>query len=311
MAHFDDNLTRADNLRFIRGAMQSPMLEKINEFELATAWREKGDQKALHKLIKSYARLVVAIAAKFRAYGLPMGDLMQEGHIGLLHAANRFDTSRDVRFSTYATWWIRASVQDYVLRNWSIVRTGTTAGQKALFFNLRRLRARIEGKAAREGNLDPIMLSPETKTEIAGALKVNVHDVEVMDARLTGHDQSLNALVHDDGTHDFQDFLVDDSPNPEELIMAQHDGDVRHAWLGVALRQLDERERRIIRDRHLRDEAATLEDLGKKLGISKERVRQLETRAMAKLKNLMQEQAVEGHVLDAANKPKQIESAAA
>ena len=300
MAHFDDNLTRNDNLRFIRGAMHSPMLEKENEFELARAWRENNDEKALHKLIKSYARLVVALASKFRAYGLPIGDLMQEGHIGLLHAANRFDTSRDVRFSTYATWWIRASIQDYVLRNWSIVRTGTTAGQKALFFNLRRLRARIEGKAAREGQLDPVMLSPETKTEIATALKVNVRDVEVMDARLTGHDQSLNALVHEDGTHDFQDFLVDDSPNPEELIMAHHDGEVRHAWLGVALRQLDERERRIIRDRHLRDDAATLEDLGKKLGISKERVRQLETRAMAKLKDLMHHQAIEPNMLESA-----------
>jgi RNA polymerase sigma-32 factor len=300
MAHFDDNLTRSDNMRFIRGAMHSPMLDKDNEFELAKAWREHNDEKALHKLMKSYARLVVALASKFRAYGLPIGDLMQEGHIGLLHAANRFDTSRDVRFSTYATWWIRASIQDYVLRNWSIVRTGTTAGQKALFFNLRRLRARIEGKAAREGQLNAVMLSPETKTEIATALKVNVRDVEVMDARLTGHDQSLNALVHEDGTHDFQDFLVDDSPNPEELIMAHHDGEVRHAWLGVALRQLDERERRIIRDRHLRDDAATLEDLGKKLGISKERVRQLETRAMAKLKNLMQGQAADPALVESA-----------
>ncbi len=292
MAHVDDQLTRADNVRFIRGAMQSPMLEKINEYELANAWRERGDEKALHSLIRSYARLVVAIAAKFRAYGLPIGDLIQEGHIGLLHAANRFDTTRDVRFSTYATWWIRASVQDYVLRNWSIVRTGSTAGQKALFFNLRRLRARIESKAAARGNLDPIILSSQTKSEIASALRVNVRDVEIMDARLTGHDQSLNALTRDDSPHDFQEFLVDDSPNPEDLVMARHDGEARHAWLDAAMRQLDQRERRIIRERHLREEAATLDELGKGLGISKERVRQLETRALTKLKILVQERAM-------------------
>ena len=284
MAHLDDTLTQADNVRFIRGAMHAPMLEKDDEFQLAIAWREKGDEAALHRLLKSYARLVIATAARFRYYGLPMGDLMQEGHIGLLQAANRFDTSRDVRFSTYASWWIRASIQDYVLRNWSIVRTGTTASQKSLFFNLRRLRAQIQGKAQREGFLDAISLTPETKTEIAEALRVSISDVEFMDQRLSGNDQSLNVTVFDDSTSDFQDFLVDDTPNPEEQVIDKMDSQTKEGWLDDALRQLDVRERRIIRERHLSDQSATLEDLGKKLHISKERVRQLESRALGKLK---------------------------
>lgn len=287
MAHLDDTQTQANNMAFIRGAMRAPMLERDNEFELARAWREHNDEKALHRLIKSYARLVVAVAARFRHYGLPMGDLMQEGHIGLLQAANRFEVERGLRFSTYATWWVRASIQDYVLRNWSIVRTGTTATQKSLFFNLKRLRARIEGKAAREGNLEPIYLSHETKHEIAGALRVNVKDVEFMDQRLSGHDHSLNAVIHEDGKDNWQDFLPDEAPTPEEATMQKLDEAKRHDWVSEALSQLDKRERGIIEARHLRDEGATLEELGSTLHISKERVRQLEARALAKLKELL------------------------
>lgn len=288
MAHFDDTLTQADNVRFIRGAMNAPLLEREAEYELARRWREEGDEKALHKLIKAYARLVVAMASRFRAYGLPLADLMQEGHIGLLQAANRFETERDVRFSTYATWWIRASIQDYVLRNWSIVRTGTTATQKSLFFNLRRLRARIEGRARIHGNDDGEMLSLSTKKEIAGALKVSVQDVEFMNQRLTGGDQSLSATVSDDSTVALQDFLVDTAPTPEEEVMEKHDGHVRDALLKNALKQLDAREQKIIRARHLADAPQTLDELGHQLHISKERVRQLEARALAKLKSLMQ-----------------------
>lgn len=283
-AYRDDRLTQADNVRFIQAAMKTPLLEKDNEAELAVAWREKGDEKALHKIINAHARLVVALAAKYRGYGLPMGDLIQEGHIGLLQAANRFETARDVRFSTYASWWIRAAIQDYVLRNWSIVRAGTTATQKALFFNLKRLRARIEGKAKREGQEISAALSDEAQAEIARALKVNPKDVAWMDMRLGSSDQSLQATLYEDGSGEKGDFLVDDNPTPEEEVMDAHDGALRHEWLKEAIDHLDERERAIIKARHLRDEGATLEELGEKLHISKERVRQLETRALAKLK---------------------------
>lgn len=285
MAYVDDTQTQNDNLRFIRGAMNAPLLERDDEFDLARRWREKGDEKALHKLIKSYARLVVAMASRFRAYGLPLADLMQEGHVGLLQAANRFDVGREVRFSTYATWWIRASIQDYILRNWSIVRTGTTAAQKALFFNLRRLRARIEGRARIHAPENGELLSYHAKKEIAEALRVHVQDVEFMNQRLSGGDQSLSALVHEDGDSAFQDFLVDDAPTPEELVMQRHDGRLRHKGLEDALGRLDAREQRIIRARHLSDEPSTLEDLGTALHISKERVRQLEARALQKLKD--------------------------
>lgn len=282
--HRDDRLTQADNVRFIQTAMRTPLLEKDNEAELAVAWREKGDEKALHKIINAHARLVVALAAKYRGYGLPMGDLIQEGHIGLLQAANRFETERDVRFSTYASWWIRAAIQDYVLRNWSIVRAGTTATQKALFFNLKRLRARIEGKAQRDGEAVSAALSDDAQAEIARALKVNPKDVAWMDMRLGTSDQSLQASLYEDGSGEKGDFLVDDNPTPEEEVMDAHDGALRNEWLQDALDHLDARERAIIKARHLREDGATLEELGEKLHISKERVRQLETRALAKLK---------------------------
>lgn len=285
MLHFDDALTQSDNVRFIRSAMDAPMLEKEEELKLARAWREKGDEKSLHKLIKSYARLAVATAARFRHYGLPFSDLIQEGHIGLLQAANRFEADRDVRFSTYAQWWIRASIQDYVLRNWSIVRTGTTASQKALFFNLRKLKAKIEGKNQRLGSSNGL-LNETDKRSIADNFGVSVTDVEFMDQRLSGGDFSLSAEIGDEGSSAFQDFIKDDGPTPEENAIAHFDGAAGHNRLHEALATLDVREQRIIRDRHLSEaeNSATLEDLGTALGISKERVRQLESRALAKLK---------------------------
>lgn len=279
MAHIDDTNTQKANLNYIQSAMDAPMLEKEHEFDLARRWRDDKDEHALHELVEAYARLVIAMASKFRNYGLPMGDLIQEGNIGLMQAANRFDPERDVRFSTYATWWIRAAMQDYILRNWSIVRTGTTAAQKSLFFNLRRLRAKIESKKEREG------LSPDDKNKIAKKLKVKVKDVEAMEGRLSGIDQSLNATIGEDGSDDWQSLLSDDGPNPEDVVIGMKDAQTRSQWLNDALGDLSDRERMIIRERHLGDEVVTLEELGKELGVSKERVRQLEARAMDKLKS--------------------------
>jgi RNA polymerase sigma-32 factor len=264
----------------VKAAANAPFLEREEEKLLAIAWRDNGDRHALHKLTSAHMRLVIAIAAKFRHYGLALSDLVQEGHIGLLEAAARFAPERDVRFSTYATWWIRASIQDYVLRNWSIVRGGTSSSQKALFFNLRRLRARL----AR----DPSTSSASDAHEaISKALGVSRADVETMDARLSGSDVSLNAqLVDDDASGSAQrmDFLVDDKPLPDEVVETSLDSDRRAQWLRDALAVLSERELRIVRERRLAEETVTLEMLGDRLGISKERVRQIENRALNKLR---------------------------
>lgn len=284
MAYIDDPDTQKANMKYIRDAMNEPLLEKEHELELARRWKEKGDEKALHEMVQSYTRLVISVAARFRNYGLPMGDLIQEGNIGLMQAANRFDPERDLRFSTYATWWIRASIQDYVLRNWSIVRTGTTAAQKSLFFNLRRLRSQIENRTEEEG------LSVEGRKEIADTLNVKVSDVDDMLGRFSGGDQSLNVRVGEDGEDEWQNFLADEAPNPEDVVMEIKDAQTRSAWLNKALDKLTEREKTIIRERHLGHEAVTLEELGKELGVSKERVRQLEQRAMEKLKGSISSQ---------------------
>ena len=281
MAHIDDPQTQRANIAYIRNSMNEPMLEKEHELDLARRWRDKGDERALHEMVKSYTRLVISVASRFRNYGLPMGDLIQEGNVGLMMAASRFDPERDVRFSTYATWWIRSSIQDYVLRNWSIVRTGTTAAQKSLFFNLRRLRAKIENKSEREG------LGDDGRKAISKELGVSIKDVGEMESRLTGSDQSLNAKISDDGEDEWQSFLADDAPNPEDIVIGMKDAQTRSAWLKQALGELTAREQTIIRKRHLAHEAVTLEELGKDLGISKERVRQLESRAMDKLKTTM------------------------
>lgn len=282
MAHIDDPQTQRANMDYIRSSMSEPMLEKDHERDLARRWTNDKDEKALHELIKSYTRLVISVASRFRNYGLPMGDLIQEGNIGLMQAANRFDPERDVRFSTYATWWIRASIQDYVLRNWSIVRTGTTAAQKSLFFNMRRLRARIESENESEG------LNNAAREKIAKQLGVKVSDVEDMEGRLSGGDQSLNATIGEDSDNEWQNLLSDDRPNPEEIVIGTKDAQARSRWLNEALSELSAREQTIIRERHLGYEPVTLEDLGKELGVSKERVRQLEQRAMEKLKVSMQ-----------------------
>lgn len=281
MAHIDDPETQRANLTFIKASMREPLLSRDHEFELARNWREDGNESALHDLVRAYTRLVVSTASRFRNYGLPMGDLVQEGNVGLMQAAARFEPDREVRFSTYAAWWIRSAMQDYILRNWSIVRTGTTAAQKSLFFNLRRLRAKIEDASSNGA------LTQAGRLKIATELKVEVHEVEAMEMRLSGADQSLNAPISDSSEDDWQDFLADQRPSPEDVVIGMRDSNTRSKWLAEALGELSPRERTIIAQRRLRDDGATLEELGKELGVSKERVRQLEHRAMLKLKESM------------------------
>lgn len=265
-----------------KAASKAPYLEREEEQELAKAWLEKRDQQALHQLTSAHMRLVIAIAAKFRRYGLPMSDLAQEGHVGLLEAAARFDPEREVRFSTYATWWIRASIQDYVLRNWSIVRGGTSSGQKSLFFKLRQLRAKIT-------TADKSINSQDLYKELSKAIGVSVKDVATMDSRLSGSDVSLNAPVasDDDASSERQDFLESDAPSPDDIASGSIDGERRTEWVHSALEVLNERELRIVNRRRLSEEGATLEELGGELGISKERVRQLENRALKKLEGAL------------------------
>ncbi len=266
----------------IRAAMKAPYLDRGEEHELALRWKEHRDQDAMHRITTAHMRLVISMAMKFRYFGLSMGDLIQEGHVGLLEAAARFEPEREVRFSTYATWWIRASMQDYILRNWSIVRGGTSSAQKALFFNLRRLRARLaQGPETLSGSA--------LYKEISSALGVSEADVAMMDSRLSGPDTSLNAPLVDDGggSADRMDFLVSDAPLPDEIVGETIDVERRSGWLKNALGVLNEREMRIIAERRLQDEGATLEALGETLGISKERVRQIESRALEKLKSAL------------------------
>jgi RNA polymerase sigma-32 factor len=281
-----DPLTQKADLAYIKDSMAQPMLEKNHELDLARRWRDESDSKALHELVRSYARLVVAMAHKFKHYGLPLGDLIQEGNIGLMEAANRFEYERELRFSTYASWWIRSYMQDYVLRNWSIVRTGTTSAHKALFFNFRRLRSKI---ALQEGDT----MTDDARHRIAKELNVKYSDVVEMENRLSGADTSLNAMIGEDGENERGDFLVDDRPNPEDIVIHLKDQKTRHDWLQKSLGHLNTREQHIIKMRALCEDVVTLEALGKELGVSKERVRQLEARAMEKLKVSLLQQAGE------------------
>ncbi|WP_429912657.1 RNA polymerase factor sigma-32 [Glycocaulis sp.] len=263
--------------QFLKAAMTVPLLEREEELALATAWREDGNEQALHTLTTAYMRLVIAMAARFRQYGLPFADLVQEGNIGLMQAAARFEPERGLRFSTYASWWIRSSIQDYVLRNWSIVRTGTTAAQKSLFFNLRRLRALIS-------DVGGSAMTPENRAYVAEALKVGEDDVDAMAARLAAVDRSLNAPLAEEGEGEWQDLLADDRPDPESAVMESRDTATRHQWISEAMSRLSERERHIITKRRLIEDSVTLEQLGGELGISKERVRQIEHQALMKMK---------------------------
>lgn len=280
MALFETSEMRRGAQSYLRTAMRAPLLDAARERDLAVRWRNAGDERALHELITAYLRLVVAMASRFRHYGLPMSDLVQEGNVGLMQAAMRFEPEREVRFSTYAAWWIRSAMQDFVLRNWSIVRTGTTSAQKSLFFNLRRLRARI-------GDVSDAVMSAEARKSVAHALGVSEQDVDNMAARLSAPDRSLNAPLTDDGEGEWQDLLADDVDDPEIETMNAHDSKACAELVRDALCDLSERERLIIRERKLEEETVTLEALGERLGISKERVRQIEGNALEKLRRAL------------------------
>lgn len=274
------NWANGDDRKLIRFAMKVPMLDREEEGELALSWQEERDERALKKLTEAHLRLAIASASRYRHYGLPVSDLIQEGTVGLMEAAYRFEPARDVRFSTYASWWVRAAVQDYVLRNWSIVRTGTTSAHKALFFNLKRLKARM--------GVDPDRpLSMTARNQIADEMNVRLRDVEAMEGRLSGVDRSLNAPVADESAQEWQDLLVSEAPRPDQLYMETVDGDKKAALIQKAMGSLTERESYIIRERQLKEEGVTLAVLGNKLGISKERVRQLEAQALGKLKQAL------------------------
>jgi RNA polymerase sigma-32 factor len=282
MPQFEDAQAQRAQARFIRQSMAEPLLSRDHEYRLARSWREDGDTDSLQELIRAYTRLVVSLATKFRNYGLPMSDLIQEGTLGLLQAASRFEPERNVRFSTYASWWIRSAMQDFILRNWSIVRTGTTAAQKTLFFNFRRLRARIEDASGRP-------FDDEGRRHVAEELSVPLSDVNHMEGRLTVADQSLNVRIGEDGETEWLDQISDERAGPEDLVISFHDSETRNEWIEQALLELSQREQTIIRARRLSDDSATLEELGRDLGVSKERVRQLEQRALQKMKSLLLE----------------------
>ena len=274
-----------------RKAMKAELLDAETELKLAYAWRDHRDEAALHRLITAYMRLAISMASKFRRYGAPMNDLIQEAGLGLMKAADKFDPDRGVRFSTYAVWWIKASIQDYVMRNWSMVRTGSTSSQKSLFFNLRRVQARLEREAqARGEELDRHQMRQMISTEIG----VPLHDVEMMEGRLSGSDFSLNATQSsEDEGREWIDTIEDEGRQAADIVETAHDTAALRTWLLEALGALNDRERFIVRERKLRDDPRTLESLGEELGLSKERVRQLEAAAFAKMRKKLESQSRE------------------
>ncbi|WP_299143351.1 RNA polymerase factor sigma-32 [uncultured Tateyamaria sp.] len=286
-------LDNAREFSLSRTAMKAELLDAETELRLAYAWRDDRDEAALHRLITAYMRLAISMASKFKRYGAPMNDLIQEAGLGLMKAADKFDPDRGVRFSTYAVWWIKASIQDYVMRNWSMVRTGSTSSQKSLFFNMRRVQARLERESAAAGEtLDKHQLRQMISTEIG----VPLHDVEMMEGRLSGSDYSLNATQSvDDEGREWIDALEDDSAQAAETVEHTHDTEQLREWLLSALGALNERERFIVRERKLRDDPRTLESLGQELSLSKERVRQLEAAAFTKMRKTLETQSREVH----------------
>ncbi|WP_341862665.1 RNA polymerase factor sigma-32 [Gymnodinialimonas sp. 57CJ19] len=282
---------RSGEFNISRRAMKAEMLDAETELKLAYAWRDDRCEESLHRLITAYMRLAISMAAKFKRYGAPMNDLIQEAGLGLMKAAEKFDPDRGVRFSTYAVWWIKASVQDHVMRNWSMVRTGSTSSQKSLFFNMRRVQARLEREALKTGEpLDKHQLLEM----IAQDVGVPLHDVEMMDGRLSGSDFSLNATqsAEDEG-REWIDALEDDAEQAEHIVEHSHDTAQLREWLIASMNALNERERFIVRERKLRDAPRTLESLGGELGLSKERVRQLEAAAFAKMRKTLDAQSTE------------------
>jgi RNA polymerase sigma-32 factor len=253
------------------------MLERDQEYKLAKRWYEHGDRDAAQQLVTSHLRLAAKIARSYRGYGLPVSEIISEGNVGLMQALNRFEPERGFRFATYAVWWIRASIHDYILRSWSLVKIGTTANQKKLFFKLRSAKRKIS--ALESGDLHP-----DQVTLIAKSLNVADQDVVDMNRRLGG-DTSLNAPIHDDESGERQDYLVDQSPSPEAIVAEQDEKDRQHKALLGAIDVLNDRERRIFEARHLADEPRTLDDLAVEYNVSRERIRQIETRAFEKVRN--------------------------
>jgi len=284
-SHFPPPKRSPGGSTIARQAMAAELLDAETEIALARAWRDEGDEQALHRLVTAYMRLAISMAAKYRRYGAPMNDLIQEAGVGLMKAASKFDPDRGVRFSTYAVWWIKASIQDYVMRNWSLVRTGSTSAQKSLFFNLRRVKAKIEAEIGMDGR-DPT--SYEIRREIAVELGVPLRDVDMMDARLSGADFSLNATQAGDEGREWVETLEDNSPQAEETVSRRSDLDHARGLLDEAFEALTDRERMIITARKLAEAPETLESLGVKLALSKERVRQLEAQALRKMRQRLE-----------------------
>ncbi|MBI1210450.1 MAG: RNA polymerase sigma factor RpoH [Alphaproteobacteria bacterium] len=270
--------------RYLSEIRNFPMLEPEEEYMLAKRWREHSDSGAAHRLVTSHLRLVAKIAMGYRGYGLPVNEIISEGNVGLMQAVKRFEPDKGFRLATYAMWWIRASIQEYILRSWSLVKIGTTAAQKKLFFNLRKAKGQI--KAIEDGDM-----RPEQVKLIATKLGVTEDEVISMNRRLAAPDHSLNAPLRADSEGEWQDWLVDDSPSQETILADQEEKDDRHELLVDALKTLNDRERHILQERRLKDEPATLEDLSKEYDISRERVRQIEVRAFEKLQRAIKEAA--------------------
>ena len=287
----DGNLSRyLDQIR------QFPMLEADEEYGLATKWKERGDVEAAHKLVTSHLRLVAKIAMGYRGYGLPMADLISEGNLGMMHAVKKFEPEKGFRLATYAMWWIKAAIQEYILRSWSLVKIGTTSAQKKLFFNLRRLKNKIQ-------DVDAGHLQPEQITQIAQTLDVSESDVISMDQRMAGNDHSLNATVSADGDQvtEWQDWLEDTTPNQEASFAEAEEFDARKSLMIEAMKGLNEREQQIIHARRLSEPPLTLEELAGQFGISRERVRQIEVRAFEKLADGVKKRAEEMNLLPLEN----------
>ncbi|MSO64902.1 MAG: RNA polymerase sigma factor RpoH [Alphaproteobacteria bacterium] len=279
------NASEGSLTSYLQAIRRFPMLAPDEEFMLAKRWREHNDTEAAHKLVTSHLRLVAKIAMGYRGYGLPVSDLISEGNVGMMQAVKRFDPDRGFRLATYAMWWVRAAIQEYILHSWSLVKIGTTAAQKKLFFNLRKLKAQIS--AVEEGDL-----RPENVRKIANRLNVTEEEVVMMNRRFaSGGDHSLNSPMRIDGDGEWMDWLEDETPNQELALGESEELDNRRSLLGEAMKTLTERERIILNERRLKDEPATLEELSQHYNISRERVRQIEVRAFEKLQRSMRSMA--------------------
>ena len=278
--------------RYLAEIKKFPMLEPSEEFMLAKRWREHGDREAAHRLVTSHLRIVAKIAMGYRGYGLPIGEVVSEGNVGLMQAVKRFEPDKGFRLATYAMWWIKAAIQEYILRSWSLVKMGTTANQKKLFFNLRKAKGRISA-------LDEGDLRPEQVKEIATKLGVTEQDVVDMNRRLGG-DASLNAPLREEGEGEWQDWLVDTTASQEQVLVAEEEGQNRLAALREALSVLNPREKRIFEARRLAEDPITLEELSTEFGVSRERVRQIEVRAFEKVQEAVKKNLARREVREAA-----------